>query len=231
MKTVVFCGPSLDRSTLRRLTGADIADPIRRGDLEQWIEHDVFVILDGEFAQSLSVSPKEILRALDAGKTVIGAASMGALRAAELAAYGMIGIGWIYDRFIRASVRREDDVALTYSPVDFVPHTVPMVNVEYWLERLCAGGDVSRQERARAARRARKIFYADRTEKKLLAVLEETLGRTRLTTLLQKTAGRIPDIKSIDAEQAVAFADRFAREFQFTPILETTRDSWNGRLT
>lgn len=217
MKTVVFCGPSLNRSTLKRITGGDIADPIRRGDLETWVEHDVFVILDGEFAQSLSVSPKEILRALDAGKTVIGAASMGALRAAELAAYGMIGIGWIYERFARASVRREDDVALTYSPVDFVPHTVPMVNVEYWLARLCAGGDVSRQERALAARRARKIFYADRTEKRLFAALEETLGRTRLTTLLQKSAGRIPDIKSVDAEQAVAFADRFAREFSPHP--------------
>jgi hypothetical protein len=218
MKTVVFCGPSLDRSTLERITRADIAAPIRRGDLETWREHDVFVILDGEFAQSLSVSPKEILRALDAGKTVIGAASMGALRAAELAAYGMIGIGWIYDRFVRASVRREDDVALTYSPVDFVPHTVPMVNVEYWLAGLYADGDVSRQERAIAARRARRIFYADRTEKRLLAALEETLGRTRLTALLQKTEGTIPDIKSIDAEQAVLFADRFARESDAPPF-------------
>src|SRR4051812_39325726 len=126
MKTVIFCGPSLDRSKLRRITQADVADPIRRGDLANWIDHEVLVILDGEFAQSLSVSPKEILRALDAGKTVIGAASMGALRAAELAPYGMIGIGWIYNRFVHASVRREDDVALTYSPLDFSPHTVPM---------------------------------------------------------------------------------------------------------
>jgi len=219
MKTVVFCGPSLDRAALKRITRADIADPIRRGDLEKWIEHEVFVILDGEFAQSLSVSPKEILRALDAGKTVIGAASMGALRAAELAAYGMIGIGWIYNRFVHASVRREDDVALTYSPVDFAPQTVPMVNVEYWLARLYADRDVSRQERARVARCARNIFYAGRTEKKLLAALEQTLGRTRLTTLLQKTMGRIPDIKSMDAEQAVIFADRFARESTSPPYL------------
>ena len=212
MKTVVFCGPSLDRSTLQRITRADIANPIRRGNLDQWMEHDVFVILDGEFAQSLSVSPKEILRALDAGKTVIGASSMGALRAAELSGYGMIGIGWIYNRFVHASVRREDDVALTYSPVDFVAHTIPMVNVEYWLERLCADGDVSRRERAVIARRARTIFYAERTETKLLAALEQTLGRSRLTTLLQETAGRIPDIKALDAEQAVVFADRLARE-------------------
>ncbi len=212
MKSVVFCGPSLDRSTLTRMTRADIADPIRRGDLDKWMQHDVFVILDGEFAQSLSVSPKEILRALDAGKTVIGASSMGALRAAELSGYGMIGIGWIYNRFVHAAVRREDDVALTYSPVDFAPHTVPMVNVEYWLEHLCADGAISRRERAAIARRARTIFYAERTETKLLAGLEQMLGHSRLTTLLQKTAGRITDIKSLDAEQAVVFADRLARE-------------------
>jgi len=211
MKTVIFCGPSLPRSTLERITRADIADPIRRGDLERWLEHDLFVILDGEFAQSLSVSPKEILRALDAGRTVIGAASMGALRAAELSSYGMIGIGWIYNRFARASVRREDDVALTYSPVDFVPHTVPMVNVEYWLADLYARGEISRQERAVLARRARKLFFAERTEQKLMARLAEALGATRLARLLQATDGQIPDIKSIDAEQAVVFADRLAR--------------------
>jgi len=211
MKTVIFCGPSLARSTLERITRADIADPIRRGDLERWLEHDLFVILDGEFAQSLSVSPKEILRALDAGRTVIGAASMGALRAAELSSYGMIGIGWIYNRFARASVRREDDVALTYSPVDFVPHTVPMVNVEYWLADLYARGEISRQERAVLARRARKIFFAERTEQRLMARLAEALSATRLARLLQATDGQIPDIKSIDAEQAVVFADRLAR--------------------
>jgi TfuA protein len=48
--------------------------------LERFEHFDRFLILDGEFAQNLSVSPKEILRLLDAGKEVVGAASMGALR-------------------------------------------------------------------------------------------------------------------------------------------------------
>jgi len=210
MKTVVFAGPSIDRVTLRRITEADIANPIRRGDLEAWKAHDIFVVLDGEFAQSLSVSPKELLALLDAGKTVVGAASMGALRAAELARYGMIGVGWIYERFARADVRREDDVALTYSPVDFAPQTVPMVNVEYWMEQVALAGDISRVERALIVRGARKIFYADRTETRLRAAVEGVLGAARLESILERSAGAIPDIKAIDAARAVAFAARLA---------------------
>lgn len=79
---------------------------LKRGDLENAADdHDVIVILDGEFGQSRSVSPKEILGVLDGGKTVVGAASMGALRASELDRYGMIGVGWVYDYFRRSIIR------------------------------------------------------------------------------------------------------------------------------
>jgi TfuA protein len=208
MKTVIFCGPSLTRSRLKQLTPSDVADPIRRGDLDTCGEYDVFLILDGEFAQSLSVSPKEILRIIGQGKVVIGASSMGALRASELNQQGMIGIGWIYDRFARAMVRRDDEVALTYSPTDFTPHTVPLVNVEYWMERGTAEGYVSARERAQIVQAARRIFFAERSEKRLMVALEKTLGRDRLTHILNHTSGRIPDIKAIDAERAVLFAAR-----------------------
>ena len=78
----------------------------------------------------MSVSPKEILAVLGSGKTVIGAASMGALRASELDRYGMIGVGWVYDRFRTSAVRNDADVALVYSPFDFKPMTVPMVDLD-----------------------------------------------------------------------------------------------------
>ena len=83
MKTIVFFGPSIAESEVRRLAAVTHAPPIKRGDLAAVEDHDVYVILDGEFGQNMSVSPKEILSLLERGKTVIGASSMGALRASE----------------------------------------------------------------------------------------------------------------------------------------------------
>ena len=111
-------------------------------------DYDVFVILDGEFGQNMSVSPKEILGLLERGKTVIGASSMGALRASELDRSGMIGVGWVYDYFRRCAIRRDADVALVYSPFDFKPMTVPIVDLEYWMELACAAGLIGNRERS-----------------------------------------------------------------------------------
>jgi len=212
MRTIIYCGPSLSRTRLNEITDADIAPPIRRGDLESNGGYEVYVILDGEFSQSLSVSPKEILQVLDRGKVVIGAASMGALRAAEMAPCGMIGVGWIYERFAAAAVRREDDVALAYSPLDGAPCSVPMVNIEYWTETLEAKGHLSRKERAVAVRAARRVFFADRTKARLMSALEQALGRDRLDSLLDLTGGEIPDIKAADAELAIRFAANLRTE-------------------
>lgn len=103
MKTIVFSGPSIGEAEVHRLAAVTHAPPIKRGDLAAVDGYDVVVILDGEFGQNISVSPKEILDVLDRGKTVIGASSMGALRASELDRCGMIGVGWVYDRFRRCA--------------------------------------------------------------------------------------------------------------------------------
>jgi len=77
MKTIVFFGPSIAGVEVHRLAAAAThAAPIKRGDLAAVDDYDVIVILDGEFGQNMSVSPKEILAVLGRGKTVIGASSM-----------------------------------------------------------------------------------------------------------------------------------------------------------
>ena len=203
MKTIVFAGPSLDGAKLRSLSTAVHAPPIKRGDLEAVDGYDVIVILDGEFGQHDSVSPKEILAVLEGGKTVIGAASMGALRASELDRSGMIGVGWVYDYFRRQAVRRDADVALAYSIFDFKPMTVPVVDVEYWMERAFAAGLVGRKERTLVLKAARKIFFADRFEDRLTESLRRAVGDELVRSLLAFSGGEIPSIKSLDAEEAV----------------------------
>jgi hypothetical protein len=66
-----FSGPSIAEAEVHRLAAATHAPPIKRGDLAAVDDYDVVVILDGEFGQNMSVSPKEILALLDRGKTVI----------------------------------------------------------------------------------------------------------------------------------------------------------------
>src|SRR3981189_1400669 len=176
MKTIAFFGPSISEAEVRRLAAVTHAPPIKRGDLAAVDDYDVFVILDGEFGQNLSVSPKEILAVLDRGKTVIGAASMGALRASELDRAGMIGVGWVYDFFRRSAVRRDADVALVYAPFDFKPMTVPMVDLEYWMEQASAAGLIGNKERAHLLKAARKIFFADRTPDGLMGALRRAAG-------------------------------------------------------
>ncbi len=211
MKTIVFFGPSIAGAEVSRLAAVTHAPPIRRGDLADAGGYEIIVILDGEFGQSMSVSPKEILAVLGQGKTVIGAASMGALRASELDRCGMLGVGWVYDRFRRSAVRRDADVALTYSPFDFKPMTVPMVDIEYWMERASAAGLIPARERAVLLKAARKIFFADRTVDRLMDALRGTVGEDRLRSLLAFSGGAMPSVKSLDAAEAVRLAVSLAQ--------------------
>lgn len=211
MKTIVFSGPSITEAEVRSLSTATHAPPIKRGDLMVAAEdHDVLVIVDGEFGQSRSISPKEILSALDRGRTVIGAASMGALRASELDRYGMIGIGWVYDRFRRCAVRRDADVALVYSPFDFKAMTVPMVDVEWWFEQAFAARIISSRQRGIALRAARRLFFAERTPDRLMASLAHAIGSNALEALLASVGGTIPSVKSTDAALAIRLSASLA---------------------
>jgi TfuA protein len=210
MKTIVFSGPSIAEAEVHRLAACAHAPPIKRGDLAVVDDYDVFVILDGEFGQNMSVSPKEILAVLDRGKTVIGAASMGALRASELDRNGMIGIGWVYDYFRRCAVRRDADVALVYSPFDYKPMTVPIVDLEYWMEQTSAAGLIRNRERAVLLKVARNIFFAERTLDRLMGALRRAIGGSMLDSLLAFSGGTIPNVKSIDAAEAVRLSASLA---------------------
>jgi hypothetical protein len=202
-RPIVFLGPSLPLVAAQRLLDADYRPPIKRGDLPERFDGTV-VIIDGEFGQNLSVSPNEILRLLDNGTRVVGAASMGALRAAELHPHGMEGYGWIFDGYRSGRFDADDEVAVSYSPYDLQPLTVPLVNVRYWLEGLVAAGELDATTSRRLVLRARRVFYADRSEERLRDELEEVVGLQELERLMQASGGTIADAKASDARAALA---------------------------
>ena len=121
-RVVIFVGPSLARDEVRnRLSGLcelEICDPAGQGDLAASVVSGrtphVIALIDGVYEHEPSVWHKEVLWALTKGVWVVGGASMGALRAAELHSFGMIPVGWVAERFISGELVADEEVAVAH---------------------------------------------------------------------------------------------------------------------
>ncbi len=58
MKTIIFAGPSISHQQLAEVTTADLAPPIRRGDIDRFAGYEMFVIIDGSSARVCPFRPK-----------------------------------------------------------------------------------------------------------------------------------------------------------------------------
>src|SRR5215471_17937656 len=130
---VVFLGPTLPRDEARALLDATYRPPVQQGDVAALVpqQPDAVVIVDGFFSWVPSVWHKEILWALEQGITVLGASSMGALRAAELHEFGMVGFGDVYADFAEGRLHDDDEVAVVHASEEhgFRPLSDAMVNI------------------------------------------------------------------------------------------------------
>ena len=93
MTVYVFAGPTLRHDEIREHLDAVCLPPAAQGDVYRAALNRprVIAVVDGYFEGVPAVWHKEVLWALDHGIHVFGSASMGALRAAELAHFGMTG--------------------------------------------------------------------------------------------------------------------------------------------
>lgn len=164
---VVYIGPTISRRDAEMaLPGGDFRPPIARGDLYSARQRgsSVFVIIDGVFSHQEAVSPREIIDVLRDGAVVIGASSMGALRAAECWPLGMRGVGAIYRLYRRGVLGSDDEVAVLMDPDDgHRALTVPLINVRYAISAAVRAGRVDRAVADRITRAAVDLHYADRT--------------------------------------------------------------------
>ena len=105
----------------------------------------VIGVIDGYFEVTPTVWHKEILWAMAQGIHVFGAASIGALRAAELDAFGMKGIGRIYEDFRDGVLEDDDEVAVLHGPAElgYPPLTEAMVNIRATLAAAAREGIIS----------------------------------------------------------------------------------------
>lgn len=199
----MFAGPSFLRQDLDHIdTGLfDVRPPIRRGDLPQSIAdgYTTIGIIDGEFYQRLAVSPKELLAALNAGVSIVGGASMGALRAVELHPYGMVGVGEIYRWYRSGAVTRDDDVGVVYAIDDDGNYrllSAPMVNVMWVTRTAAAAGWLDASTRRRITLAARRIPWTERTWRGIC--LTAGLGKDLTKHVLDYAANPANDRKRLD---------------------------------
>jgi len=118
LKPVIFLGPTLSTEKAKEILDADYRSPAKKGDFLQLIQSNVKIVglIDGYFLQDYPPTPIEVYNLLRKKDVVVyGSSSLGALRAVELKKFGMIGIGKIFELFLRGVVDSDDEVAVTFT--------------------------------------------------------------------------------------------------------------------
>lgn len=168
---VVFAGPSL--AGVPPPPGIELRGPATAGDVYLAARAGARVIglVDGLFEDRPAPWHMEILWALGQGVRVFGAASLGALRAADCAAFGMEGIGEIHALYASGALEDDHAVALVHAPAELghAPLTEALVNVRATLAAAEAAGVVSGPAAGRLLALAEALHFKELTWPRLLA--------------------------------------------------------------
>jgi hypothetical protein len=198
---ILFVGPSLARVDIPARADCLVMPPVAQGDIYRVARSRPWGIgiVDGFFEHVPAVWHKEILWAMAAGIHVFGAASMGALRAAELAAFGMVGVGRIFEQYRSGALDADDEVAVAHLAAEqgYKRASDALVDIRATLEAAVAGGACPSILADELVADAKAMFYADRNWRALLAAARARGAAVdSLETWL--TTGRV-DQKRIDA--------------------------------
>jgi hypothetical protein len=215
---LAFLGPSLPARTAEQLVRCRVLPPARAGDV--WraltLRPRVIALIDGVFDSQPSVWHREILDALAAGVAVFGAASMGALRAAELQSFGMVGVGSIFVAYRDKKLIDDGEVALLHADQEhaFRPLTVPLVNVRHQVGRAREAGALAARDARSLLVAAEALFYQERTWPQLLS-------SSGLSVRARQRFEAMPfeDLKAQDARACLVAASAFLKTGMSPPPL------------
>lgn len=210
-KVPVFVGPSLGpHRPAYPGVELDYRPPASQGDIIAAAVDGprAIILIDGYFEHVPAVHHKEILWALDQGIPVYGAASIGALRAAELSQFGMIGVGKIFESFESGELECDDEVALVHGPaeVNYQPLSEPLVNIRSTLSSALDAGVAEEDFAASLINRAKATFYPERSFGRLFGDLDHQADRARAERLASWLPSGRRDQKRIDAMACLAQA-------------------------
>jgi hypothetical protein len=180
-KPIIFLGPSLNHEKARKIFDADYRAPARKGDfLRLAADFDVVEMavgfVDGVFLQDYPPTPIEVYHlARKNGVLLVGAASLGALRAVELEKFGMVGIGKIFRLYKTGKLNADDEVAVTFSSEgDYQLQSEAMVDIRYNLYLAHKKGFIGEKAKTLLVKLAKEIYFPHR---KYTYILEEARSK------------------------------------------------------
>jgi hypothetical protein len=229
---VIFIGPSMPVEEARRVAPGVFAPPARMGDVYRAVRDGArhIGIVDGYYESVPAVWHKEILWALGSGARVYGAASMGALRAAELDRYGMIGVGDVYRWYRDGTLEDDDEVALLHAPASggYTAASIPMVNIRATLAAAVGAGVLDRSAAQAIVTTVKALHYPERDHGAVLSAADRLDGSGALR---RRLAAWLPpgtvDVKRRDAAELLrtmvaAYPGTDRRDLGCTPPFEPT---------
>jgi len=209
MRRYLFCGPSLPTARLRSADGLiQVMPPVAAGDMLRTPldPGDVVAIVDGYFHQRRAVRHKEILTVLSEGVRVYGAASIGALRAAELDRFGMVGVGRIYQDYRDGRLEADDEVALVHGEADdgYVHVSIPLVNIRATLADAESHGLLDADAREGIVGRLARLPYPRRSHRATAAAATAVgMGAAQVAELERFCREHPADVKRADTLRLV----------------------------
>jgi hypothetical protein len=204
---VVFLGPSLPQPMAQAILDGIYLPPASRGSIIEAVKQHrpaALVLIDGVFETAPAVRHSEILWALRRGIPVIGAASMGALRAAELWRQGMRGVGLIYRWYRRYHLAPDDAVAVLHAPPDLgsTPLTRSRIDLRMTLRSAARRGLLDHGLRLKLEAALRAMNFRDLTLEALVIRALDTAD----PDLIAKIESAFISQKRLDACQALQAA-------------------------
>jgi hypothetical protein len=201
----IFTGPTLGADAVTAELDAVCLPPASQGDIYRASLDNPWAIglIDGYFERVPSVWHKEILWALSRGIHVFGAASMGALRAAELWQFGMIGVGTIFEAFRDGQLEDDDEVAVLHADAEhgYRALSTPMVDIRATLAAAERDGILRPDQRRVLEAEMKALHYPERHDSALIDRARALGAGDALKAWLP--SGRVEQ-KRLDALQMVA---------------------------
>lgn len=184
----IFAGPTISAVEARRELEAIYLPPASAGDVYRVTlrRPSAIGIIDGYFQSKPAVWHKEILWAMSQGVHVFGSASMGALRAAELAAFGMEGVGVIFESYMDGRLEDDDEVAIAHGPAEtgYRALSEAMIDMRETLQKANRVGIISIELLRALERIGKELPYPDRNYSALLrSALERGSNESELGQL------------------------------------------------
>lgn len=221
-----FLGPSLDLAQAQSLyPEACYHPPIQCGDIIRLfrLNPQRIIIIDGLYETTPATWHKELLLALEYGIEVWGAASMGALRAAELHHYGMQGFGLIFNEFKEGILSDDDEVAVLHQSQNegYHPLNDAMVNIRATCQKAYEEQIITPIMRQELITYCKAQFYPYRSLVKAALSLAKSSSQEYLLFVTWLEEHGVVDVKKQDAVEILKHASKH-------PIVQHPQQTYNS---